>query len=40
MFLQNFIKKKIAITVLFLLLSFSILAQDATAAATNGNIRK
>ena len=34
MFLQNFPDKKITITVVFLLLSFSLLAQDATAAAT------
>jgi cytochrome c oxidase cbb3-type subunit III len=34
MFLQNFIYKKITFTVLFLLLSFSILAQDAIATAT------
>jgi len=34
MFLQNFPDKKITVTVVFLLLSFSLLAQDATAAAT------
>lgn len=34
MFSQNFRDKKITITVLFLLLSFSLLAQDATATTT------
>ena len=32
MFLQNFIHKKITVTVLFLLISFTMLAQDAAAA--------
>jgi cytochrome c oxidase cbb3-type subunit 3 len=32
MFLQNFIHKRIAVTVLFLLISFTMLAQDAAAA--------